>query len=332
LLKELNCYKMTHVDIQLVRIYIFVTLLFLHNIDLSYMNHLKQCAVCGGERFHTFLKGKNYRMDGERFDIVECDSCSFRFTNPIPTEEKIGAYYDPGNYVSHSETKKGLVNFLFHQVRKITLSAKYKLISKHAKGKHLLDIGCGSGRFIEFVKQKGWSVKGLEPDEETRAFCLKNGLDVSPASELGDQSENAYDIITMWHVLEHVYHLNKDIESISKTLKQDGTLFVAVPNCASYDAQKYGEHWAAYDLPIHLHHFRKENVEQLFQKHGMKVVDTLPMKFDSYYISLISEQYKSGKDSLGIGMMIKGFWTGLVSNLKAKKGTYSSQIYVIKHQ
>lgn len=296
------------------------------------MNTLSNCPVCSSSQFSPFLSCVDYTVSNETFNIVECNSCSFRFTNPIPTEDKIGEYYKSEDYISHSGTKKGIVNRLYHLVRNYTLKQKFKLVNKHAKGKTLLDIGCGTGDFLNYLKQQGWNVNGLEPDEDARNLCkTSHGIDTVSTSELHNLENESVDIITMWHVLEHVYNLNKDLEKIKSVLKKDGTLFVAVPNCSSYDAKKYKEYWAAYDLPIHLYHFRPNNIKELFAKYNMEVVDMLPMKFDSYYVSLLSEKYKSGNKGFSLGNLIKGFLTGLNSNLKAKKGKYSSQIYVIKH-
>ena len=297
------------------------------------MKEITSCPICEREKLNHFMTTKNFRIDFKDFDIVECAQCNFRFTNPIPTEDEIGVYYNSENYISHTETKKGIVNFLFHIVRKYTLGQKFRLVKKYVESGTLLDIGCGSGRFLNYVKEKGWKVTGLEPDAEARAFCKsEHNIDVYPAENLPVLQENSADAITMWHVLEHVHNLNEDVQSIKKILKPNGTLFVAVPNCSSYDARKYKEHWSAYDLPIHLYHFRPNNIKQLFEKHHMKVVMMKPMVFDAYWISLESEKYKAGKKKFTLPILIRGFWFGLLSNLKAKNGTYSSQIYIIQHK
>lgn len=297
------------------------------------MNQISTCPICENTKHKHFLSGVDYTVSNETFNIVECESCSFRFTNPIPTEDKIGAYYKSEDYISHSGTKKGVVNWLYHQVRNYTLKQKFKLVSKHAKNNSLLDIGCGTGDFLGFVHNKGWNVKGLEPDPDAKAIGEKKyGISIDSTSELHNVPQNSYDAISMWHVLEHVYELNKDVAKIKDILKPDGTLFVAVPNCSSADAEKYGKFWAAYDLPIHLYHFRPDNIKQLFAKYDMEVTEILPMKFDSFYVSLLSEKYKSGNKGFSIGALFKGFFSGLSSNMKAKGNKYSSQIYVIKHK
>jgi 2-polyprenyl-3-methyl-5-hydroxy-6-metoxy-1,4-benzoquinol methylase len=252
--------------------------------------------------------------------------CNFRFTNPIPTENTIGEYYKSENYISHSSTKKGVINKIYHRVRERAIKQKESLISSLSRDKTLLDIGCGTGDFLGYCKKQNWKAIGLEPDENARKLALSNNnTDAFSLENLYELESESRDVITMWHVLEHVYHLNKDIEQYKRILKPGGHLVVAVPNCSSHDANYYKENWAALDLPIHLYHFTPQTIKKLMSNHGLELISVLPMKFDSYYISMVSEKYKGGN-------IISGFWRGFISNMKAKKAknTYSSQIYVIK--
>lgn len=288
------------------------------------MNTLDQCPICEGTTFVPFLNARDYTVSQDRFQIVKCSECGFHFTNPIPDETKIGEYYKAESYISHSSTNKGFINKLYQRVRKHTLKQKLKLIQRSSTGKALLDIGAGTGHFLSTCKEAGYNVTGLEPDKDARAFALENfNLHLDPIEELYKQEEKSKDVITMWHVLEHVYHLKKDVTQIEKVLKADGTLIVAVPNMRSFDAQFYKEFWAAYDLPIHLYHFQPSDIQNLFATVGMEVEEILPMKFDAYYVSMLSEKYKGGN-------MIRAFFNGWRSNIKAKSDSYSSQIYILK--
>lgn len=293
--------------------------------DLVY---IEECPICACNTFTNYVTCTDYTVSTQEFDIVECDACAMRFTNPIPEETKIGAYYQSEDYVSHSDTKKGIVNWLYHKVRTYSIKRKFKLVSKHASQNSLLDIGSGAGTFLGYVKGQNWSCCGLEPDEVARTYSIeKYGISVKPIDEVYDMRANSYNIITMWHVLEHVHKLNRFLEKVNTVLQPNGTFFVAVPNCSSYDAKKYKANWAAYDVPRHLYHFRPKQMERLMDKHGFVVTEILPMKFDSYYVSMLSEKIQ-GRFSL------LGFWSGWMSNLKAnrKNLAYSSLIYVIKHK
>lgn len=297
------------------------------------MNKVTSCPICSGNQFIDFLSVTDYSVSKHAFTISECKGCSFRFTNPIPTEEKIGDYYKFDAYVSHSDDKTGIINSLYHLVRKYTLGKKYRLLRGYIKRGNLLDIGSGTGYFLSYMKDKGWQVSGLEPDEQARRIATeKHGFSVNAPSFMENISANSFDVITMWHVLEHVYHLKKDVKKIAEMLKPEGVLFVAVPNCASYDAKKYGKYWAGYDVPRHLYHFRKQDIKTLFDAYGMEVKAILPMVFDSFYVSLLSEKYKSNVDSIPVSGLIRGFYHGFITYLKSFKGHSSSQIYVIQHK
>jgi SAM-dependent methyltransferase len=201
----------------------------------------------------------------------------------------------------------------------------------------LLDIGCGTGEFLNACKESGWNITGIEPSEIARKNAeQKYNITPLPQEKIFEINEKKFNVITLWHVLEHVHQLDKTMEQIVKILADCGTLIIAVPNCNSFDAKKYGAYWAAWDLPRHLYHFTKKDIETLFKKFGFGLTGILPMKFDSYYVSLLSEKYKNARrnGSVGLGSadLFSGFWTGLRSNLSAKENEngFSSQIYILK--
>jgi len=272
----------------------------------------------------------DHTVSRETFHIVQCEKCGFKFTNPRPEPSSLGKYYVSEDYVSHSNTKKGFVNSTYQLVRKYTLLKKLQLISKYYKTGKILDIGCGTGEFLNVCKSAKWTTVGIEPSSDARRMAIENyGLDVKEESGITDLDAESFDLISMWHVLEHVPDLNARVEDLKRLIKKDGIIIIAVPNCDSFDARKYKENWAAYDVPRHLYHFTPKDIESLFKKHDMKVVRTLPMVFDSYYVSMLSEKIKTGKTNL-----ITSLWTGFRSNMAAIKSgkEYSSQIYLIRKQ
>ena len=299
------------------------------------MQNLANCPLCGGTAFKKLMDCLDYTVSRETFSIVQCPDCSFQFTNPRPSESEIGRYYESEDYVSHSNSTKGIVNTVYHWVRSYSLNEKVKLINKeYASGKHkansdtraLLDIGCGTGEFLSAAVKNGWSGKGIEPSDKARKQAISNHrLDVSNQNGISDLHKESFDIITMWHVLEHVHTLNERIGEIHNLLKEGGKAIIAVPNCVSLDAEIYGENWAAYDVPRHLYHFTPITMKAIFSKHGFKFVRALPMKFDSFYVSMLTEKNISGTNHL-----FKAFTNGLKSNLKAKNDAekFSSVIYV----
>lgn len=288
---------------------------------------IKNCPVCSETGFEQFLTVKDYSISGETFHITKCKSCGFKFTNPIPSEDTIGKYYQSENYISHSDTNKGIINKLYHLVRKRSLRSKLELINKSGASKgSILDIGCGTGYFVQTCKADGWQTEGMEPDNSARTLAEKNTGHKIYTDLFSIQGDKKYDVITLWHVLEHVHKLNESIQHIHKLLKDNGRLIIAVPNCNSSDSNSYKEFWAAYDVPRHLYHFTPPDLDKLLTRHNFKRTDLKPMVFDSFYVSMLSDQYKYGKTNY-----LRAFLQGFSSNLKAiSSKNYSSLIYIFK--
>jgi 2-polyprenyl-3-methyl-5-hydroxy-6-metoxy-1,4-benzoquinol methylase len=290
--------------------------------------HYTHCPVCGSSDIHPLLTAKDHSVSGEEFVIWQCQSCTLRFTQDVPDESSIGPYYQSQDYISHSNTSKGLLNKLYQAVRKFTLGQKSCLvISRTTNHGRILDIGAGIGAFLNEMKGKGWDIEGIEPDYGARQQA-KNlfAIDLKPTPELQHIPHDSFDAITLWHVLEHVESLQDYVALLKQLLKKNGKIFIAVPNYSSLDADLYGNRWAAYDVPRHLYHFTPRSIEVLVQKHGMKIIARKPMWFDAFYISLLSSKYRTGKTSwLGAGI------NGIRSNLKAllNKEKASSLIYII---
>jgi 2-polyprenyl-3-methyl-5-hydroxy-6-metoxy-1,4-benzoquinol methylase len=273
-----------------------------------------------------FLTVKDYSVSQETFDLYHDQELDMLMTIPQPSLENLGKYYESVDYISHTDSKRSLFEKIYHFVKSIALRNKLNLINslKSNKGR-ILDIGAGTGDFLLVAKENGWQIVGVEPSQKAKAIAKKKGVSfVEATSDLADHS---FDVISMWHVLEHVPNLVNQITELKRLLKPNGTLVIAVPNFKSFDANYYGKFWAAYDVPIHFWHFSKTAIKKIFEKEEMKVEKVLPMKFDSFYVSLLSEKYKTGKMNF-----IKAFFLGLQSNWKAKQNfEYSSHIYILKN-
>lgn len=292
--------------------------------------HYQQCPVCNSRNIQKVLTAEDFTVSHERFEIWECADCKLRFTQDVPDMEGIGRYYQAEAYISHTDTNKGFVNKAYHYVRSVTMKQKRTFVEKSTKLKSgtLLDIGAGTGAFAATMQQAGWQVTGLEPDEVARGNAERlHRLKLQSPSTLFDLSENSFDAVTMWHVLEHVHELHAYWKKIARLLKEDGAFIVAVPNYTSYDAQYYGEYWAAWDVPRHLYHFAPKSMDTLAQQYGFEIEQYIPMIFDSYYVSMLSEKYKKGKSR-----NLQAFTIGLESNQRAARNPkkYSSVIYVMK--
>ena len=273
-----------------------------------------------------FLTVKDHSVSKEVFELYHDEALDMLITYPQPSLDVLGKYYESEDYISHTDNKRSLFEKAYHFVKGIALKNKLDLINSMQKSKgRILDIGAGTGDFLNVAKDNGWETIGIEPSDRAKGIAIKKGIDFVKATI--DLENHSFDVITMWHVLEHVPDLDYQIKELKRLLKPSGTLIVAVPNYKSFDAQHYGNFWAAYDVPIHFWHFSKKAIKGLFQKEGMELEKILPMKFDSFYVSLLSEKYKTGKMNF-----VKAFFIGLKSNYKAKQTLeYSSHIYVLKN-
>lgn len=272
---------------------------------------------------NLFIKTKDYTVSGEEFHLMYDQQNDMLITQPQPKQQD--QYYQSADYISHTDTKRNLLERLYHIVKQYSLKKKCALIDNYSgASKSLLDIGAGTGDFLLSAKERGWRVKGVEPNPLARNKALNKGLSLKEDSAACKNEK--FEVITLWHVLEHLPDLENEIRLIVSLLEENGTLIVAVPNFKSDDAAYYKHFWAAYDVPRHLWHFSQTAISNLFSENGMKVIKVKPMIFDSFYVSLLSEKYKSGKPNYA-----RAFYQGLKSNLKAiKTGEYSSLIYILK--
>ena len=268
----------------------------------------------------------DYAVSKETFQLHYDSDYAMWHTAPKPKEENLEQYYQSTAYISHTDGRRGLFEKSYQWVKSYMLSRKRKLIRHYApKGKTLLDIGAGTGAFLKHCKDHNWKAEGVEPNPDARARATDK--EVRIMSSLNEVHGN-YDVITLWHVLEHVYDLDEQLEWIKAHLDAAGTVFVAVPNYESYDAHYYQTQWAAYDVPRHLYHFSRKAIQTLFAEKNMKVIDVHPLPFDAYYVCLLSEKYKTKLPNV-----LRAAWVAWKSNRKAKRtGAYSSLIYVIKHE
>lgn len=294
------------------------------------MIHYDFCPACGAANIRKVLSATDHTVSGDLFEVWQCAGCSLRFTQGVPDPDEIGNYYRSEEYISHTDSRKGWINRLYLTVRRFTLQGKRKLVSGETglqRGR-VLDIGAGTGAFLHIMQTAGWEVTGLEPDHGAiRRAASLYGLQLQSSGQLFHLKESYYDAVTLWHVLEHVHDLHAYLDQIKKVCRPGAKIFIAVPNYTSLDAERYGPAWAAYDVPRHLYHFSPAAMDALMKRHGLRIVRIRPMWFDSFYVSLLSEKYRTGRPR-----MVAGFLAGLRSNLKAISNLRrtSSLIYVVE--
>jgi 2-polyprenyl-3-methyl-5-hydroxy-6-metoxy-1,4-benzoquinol methylase len=275
----------------------------------------------------VYIKVKDYSVSKEDFELLIDEELQLLKTYPQPSLQALPKYYESEDYISHTDGKRSLFEKLYQFIKSYSLKKKISLInSLHPEKGKLLDIGAGTGDFLVIAKAVGWQTMGIEPSEKAKKTAISKGISLENNSQTIKNQQ--FDVITMWHVLEHVPNVEQQIQELKRLLKPKGTIIIAVPNFKSFDAKYYGSYWAAYDAPRHLWHFSKIAIEKIFAKQDLQLINTLPLVFDSFYVSLLSEKYKNRRMNF-----IKAFWIGFQSNRKAKTtNEYSSHIYVIKNR
>lgn len=295
---------------------------------------ITSCPVCGSSDIDKVFDSVDHFSSRELFPVCDCKECGFRFTNHFPSEDEIGKYYDSPGYISHSDSDKGLTNRMYHLFRRLMLRRKVNLVKRHLKkgNANLLDIGCGTGYFLNAAKERGFTVSGIEKDEKAREKAITRfGLDVRDETAFFRLERSSYDVVTLWHVLEHLEKLHESFEKMADILSPDGTMVIALPNHQSFDAKWYKEKWAAYDTPRHLWHFTPDTLERLLANHNLSVVKKYRMPLDAFYVALLSEQYLG---STALIKYLRAFLigtTGFIRSLINLKQS-SSLIYIVKKE
>jgi 2-polyprenyl-3-methyl-5-hydroxy-6-metoxy-1,4-benzoquinol methylase len=270
------------------------------------------------------MKVKDHFLSQEEFEIVETNTVGVYKTYPIPAN--IEPYYDSTDYISHHQDSGSIKEKFYKFLQNFNLKYKKNILQKNSKlGSKVLDYGSGAGEFVKYIEQH-YVTFGYEPNHSARKNSLDKISKTKIVNNLSEIKDEFFDVITLWHVFEHIENQQEILEEFYKKLTIQGKLIIAVPNPDSYDAKKYREYWAAYDVPRHVFHFSKRGMVNLMNNPQWKIKEIKPLLLDSFYICMLSEKYKKYRL-----FWLKGLLFGTISNFKAfYTGEYSSLIYVIE--
>lgn len=294
------------------------------------MVHHERCPLCSSEMISAHFTCTDHFISKEVFVINRCGTCGFLFTQDYPAENEISRYYESADYISHSDTSKGIVNKIYHLIRQLMLRKKKTIVEKLTglKNGNLLDVGSGTGHFASVMKNSGWSVTGIEINEKARNFSTSAfNLEVIAPDHISELKAESFDCVTLWHVLEHFHDPHKYISDIISLLTPGGICLVALPNSSSFDAKYYNSFWAAFDVPRHLWHFDPDTFGYFSRKSGMKDEGCMILPFDVFYISVLSEKYK-GSYWPFIKGITRAFWFSILTVFR-RNGS-SSVIYILR--
>ncbi len=291
------------------------------------LEEVLKCPVCEGGAFKQFQTCKDYTTTGELFHVKQCMTCELLITSPRPPGEYAHRYYESKQYISHAAGASGLFDSIYLVIRRLSLRWKFSLIKPFLNNGPILDYGCGTGGFLKEAMKNNCKIMGVEPSTDARAIIDQAIPVVSTIDQLPDTK---FDVITLWHVLEHVYNLEETLKQLKSRLADRGTIFIAVPNWQSHDARHYQEKWAAYDVPRHLWHFSKGAMTTLLKKQGLRISKIIPMKLDAYYVSMLSEKYSHG-NTLTLAGVVSATRAAFISNIRGKsENNQSSLIFVVQ--
>jgi len=232
---------------------------------------LESCVLCGGKNLKSIYKtyDRHYGMKGE-FNIDQCQSCSLVFLNPMPSEEYLTSLY-PKTYYSYQDfydKKSFLRNFYRNYLLKIgTLDPHFDSPGK------IVDVGCGSGKFLYAMKKKGWEVYGVEVNEN--AAKLGNELEqlnIHPGDLLTSKfDDDFFDYVRSNHSFEHMTNPEPVLEEMHRILKPDGKLLIGVPNIDSFNGRFFKKYWWYLGAPVHTFNYSVATLSKMLEKHGFVV-------------------------------------------------------------
>lgn len=234
--------------------------------------------------------------EGPSYDLQRCRVCGMIYLNPRPAEAMSGRYYQHEAYLPFASlaARPTATQKLYDYLRQINLRWKRRLLSRFCARGALLDVGCGTGEFLAFMRASGWQVRGLERDPAAADWGRRNfQLDIETGSVQDLKAGSPSDVITLWHVLEHLYSPKAALLHLRDQLTEGGQLIIAAPHIESFDARVYGSDWIALDVPRHVNHFTLPALQRLAETCGFHLLACRQLPLDAFFNAMMSEQLQA---------------------------------------
>ena len=294
---------------------------------------MEKCPICGHNEFEKVYDLDDYKITQETFSLQKCTHCTLIYTVDPPLGDNIGRYYESDDYLEHSNRKNDLFSRMYGWGRDLMFGYKYGILKKLGSEKKILDIGAGSGYFLNFMRGKGYSVTGIEMSERARNHAKEvHNLDIHPDEMFHNKAfKEKFDIISLWHVMEHLYDLNQVVKRFDELLNPNGHLVIALPNYNALEVEIYKKYWNGWDVPRHLWHFSPQSLKHLMNNHGFEIERMKMMPLDPLFNTLLTNKYRQGNAVMNVLRMCTVGVMSLISGLfNVEKA--SSIIYVIKRK
>jgi 2-polyprenyl-3-methyl-5-hydroxy-6-metoxy-1,4-benzoquinol methylase len=242
-------------------------------MQLKYETEKIDCLSCGSSSYEEFVHAKDWiSKTGESFHVVNCLKCGLKWTNPRVKQSDIGQFY-PESYGPYSIGKATLT---FGSISSGLFSnfvvSGYHIPKVNYQNKKVLELGCSGGVFLKKIQDLGAKAQGIEFSEYAANQAKEKGLDIHVGTLADFKSEETYDFVFAWMVMEHVYDPKKDFATIRSFLKPNGYLVFSVPNIKSFDFWLFSKYWYALQVPTHITHFDKKTVMKMLEDQGFKIV------------------------------------------------------------
>ena len=257
---------------------------------------------------------------------IDWDSSKQIGATVFPDTTGLDIYYKSSNYASHQDQKKGWSGKAYRFGQRLMFYRKLQLLARCIpKSGRVLDYGCGVGDFMTMLTKHGYETVGIEPNPSARAILAAKQLHVFPSMQ-SLSSQPCFDVITLWHVFEHLKNPTVSLQDFYEKLHPEGYLILALPNPDSWDAHHYKSFWAAWDVPRHLWHFTEGGIIRLASGVGFVHCKTKALPLDAFYVSLLSEGYQGNSQK-----WMRALYNGMRSTIYGiSRGNYSSQIYLFQ--